>query len=386
MHQLSLIKKIILGFFDKSARLFFLKKRKISEPLSFENTKKILFIEIWGLGDLVMLSPALMNVRNEFTAAKITLLAKPHASPIFQHDGLVNTFYSFDFPWTKHKGKYFLWKWNWISLFKVIKHLRQEKFDLVFDARGDFRNNLLSFLIGAKRRVGYAWTGGGYFLTDVASLRYKDSHRVEAWLGLLEHMNIKTKHIEPALTITEGEKEWAALFLKSKGVKNGEFLIGMHPGAGVKTRCWPLERFGNIAEKLSNKYKTKIVVFISPDGYAEDFPVRPEYIKVKVPLRQLMALIGRMNILICNDAGPMHIACALRVPLLAIFGPQKPEWFGPRGEKNAIVIHDNVSCRPCFDFCKFEMAHCLTDITETQVYEAATKVMDGLLKVGAGIC
>ena len=336
---------------------------------------KILVIELWGIGDFVLASGALCVLKSNFPNSKITLLAKKHAKDILTNNKSVDEFVTFDFPWTKFKGKYCFWRWDWIGLFRLIRRLRLEKFDLAIDARGDVRNNILSFLIEAKKRVGYNWTGGGFFLTDVVKADKSKLHRVDAWGYLLEYLGLNNIDVKPVISISQEEEKWAEDFLRRRGVNKDKLLVGIHPGAGIKTRCWSLERFVGIAGYLRQK-NIQVIFFVEPEGYGENVVLPKGCPRIKVDLGNYTAIAKNLDFLICNDGGAMHMATAAGTPVVAIFGPMKPEWFGPCGKDNIVIIRKNVPCRPCFDYCKYKEAYCLTDIAEGQVIEQVEKMLD----------
>lgn len=343
---------------------------------SYGEGMKILILELWGIGDLVMMSAILRPLRERFPEGKISLLSNDFGDTLLSASGCINTFIKCNFPWTVFKGKYRAWNWDWPSLIKVIMQLRREKYDLSLDARGDIRNNLLSFLIGAKRRIGYDWTGGGYFLTDVLPHAYEKKHRVEAWIKILDHLHVEAENTRPSLYVSEEEQREADNFLVTKNVGNGDLLIGIHPGAGRKVRCWPLARFAEVAHYLNDKYKARIIVFVEPQGYGNDIPIHGEFIKAGVGLRELKALIKRLSLLICNDSGVMHIAGAVNTKTVAIFGPGDKTRIGPYGENHEIVMDTNVSCRPCFDYCKYPKNFCLESISVNDVVKAISKIIE----------
>lgn len=351
--------------------IFNSKKRK--ELSGFHN---IIIIELWGIGDLVMMSPVLKSLKSGFPQARITLLSKNFGKDLFGGCGYIDRFVEFDFPWTRFRGKYRLWDWDWKSLIRLIKKLRKEKFDLVFDARGDTRNNLLSSLICSKKRIGYGWRGGGYFLTDIGSSGFEFQHRTMAWINLLFHLGIREISDKPFIFIANKAADAATDFLKNFGIKNGELVIGIHPGAGVKTRCWPIDRFARVADYIRENYPSKIFVFIEPDGYGDDIPIKGESFKVKMPLKELVALISKLDLLICNDSGIMHIASAVDTKTIAIFGPGDIIKIGPNGGKCRVVMKQDVPCRPCFDNCKFDKPFCLNSIKVDDVI----KVVDMTIK------
>ena len=336
-------------------------RKKLSSPC------KILIIEPWGIGDLVIMSHILKPLKEAFPQSTITLLCKSYGPDVFKNNPYIDKFISFDFPWTRFTGKYRLWKWDWAGLIRVTKKMREEKFDLILDARGDFRNNLLSFFIGGKKRVGYGWTGGGYFLTDVVSFDYKDKHRVEDWANLLTYLSIDTGMLKSSIAVSGEEKSWTESFLRGKGIGQKDLLIGLHPGARIETRRWPIVRFAQVAGYLKDKYDSKILVFVEPDGYGEEMPGSGKFVKVKVPLRELMALIDRLDLFICNDGGPAHIAAALDTSTIVIFGPTNPVWFAPWEKNHSLIINNDIKCRPCFDYCRHKEPFCVTGISTDEV-------------------
>jgi len=370
--------KVIVAVLDLFVGTLFVIPLVIERALREKGTsplRSILIIELWGIGDLVMMSTVLKPLREHYPQARISLLAKDTARELFAHNSYVDDFIIFDFPWTRFRKKYAFWKWDWSGLLGTINKLRQKKFDLVIDARGDIRNNLLSFLISGKRRIGYSYTGGGYFLTDALLPEGKNRHRVDTWLGLLSHLGIGTDKYSPSLYITQGEEKTARNFLIKQGIKNGELLVGIHPGAKIKSRCWPLANFAAVAEQIRNTLGAKIVVFIEPDGYGEEIPIGGEFIKAKIPLREMVCLVKLIDLLVCNDSGAMHIAAAVDTKTLSIFGPGDYKRIGPYGTGHTIIADNEVDCRPCFDSCKHNKALCLNKISVDMVVNAANSIL-----------
>lgn len=351
------------------------KKRKIL------NIRNILIMESWGIGDLLVMSPILKPLKENYPGSRITVLSKEIGKVLFSHNPYIDDFIIFDFPWTRFRKKYRIWNWDWPGLLGVISRLRKKRFDLVLDARGDMRNNLLSFLSGGKKRVGYDWTGAGFFLTDNLRHEHENSHKIDTWLNLLEHLGIRTNEYAPHLYISKDEEKFAEEFLKTNGIGNRDLLVGIHPGARIKTRCWPLNRFAKVAEYVRDICKCRVVVFLEPEGYGEKIPINGENFKARLTLRQLIALIKRLDLLICNDGGAMNIATAVGTAVAAIFGPTNPAWFRPRGENDAIIIENDMSCRPCFDYCKFNEVLCLDKITVSRVEEIVHEILKKLNKM-----
>lgn len=359
-----------------SPRLLYKNKRKSNANGKIEN---ILVLELWGLGDLVMATPCLKILKDSFPDAEITLLAQAHANTLFEDMDTVDKIIPFKMPWTKFSGKYNFFKWNWPALFALIKSIRKTDYDLIIDARGDIRNNLLTFMLGGKRRVGFDWTGGGYLLDDVVKCDYRNIHRVDAWMELMDHLKLNTKQRVPTLDVTEDASYKAKEFIRQNKIDASGPLIGIHPGARIKTRCWPLEKFAKVADFVRNKYKANLLVFVEPEGYGSQIAIDGDFTKVQVSLKEMIAIIRQLDIFICNDGGAMHIASALGVPVIAVFGPTEPTWFGPIDSNCDIVIDTSVTCRPCFDYCIYTKPLCIEKITVEQVCSVIESKMPGII-------
>ena len=331
--------------------------------------ERILVLELWGLGDLVMMTAVLKPLRDLFPRARICLLAKPISRELLLPHPYIDEIFPFDFPWTRFSGKYLLWRWDWRSLVGCVVALRKRRFDLCVDARGDLRNNLFAFLIGAGRRIGYGDTGGGYLLTDRLP-NNRGIHRVAAWQQITRHLGAPSPGAL-LLWVTDAERLTARQFMAAH-VPTG-FAVGIHPGARIKSRCWPVERFAQVLRHLQRKGDMTVLAFVEPDGYGAELAERPNTVKVQQPLRAVVALVAQLQLLICNDSGMMHVAAAFGVPTIAIFGPGDEVRIGPVNPC-AHIVKTRIECSPCDDACVWKSAICLERVSASQV----TAVVDRL--------
>ncbi len=321
-----------------------------------------------------MLSPFLRSLRNQYPNASVTLLTSPKTVPLLENTGLVDKLVVVRVPWAQHYSrwrKYSPFTPLWIELLRTIRMLRLERFDLAFSARADLRENFIMWLAEVNRRVGYGFGGGAFFLTDVAIPDLENPHFSRRWLRLLETVGKRPTVREPLLHVTSEERSSAERCLAQGGIPNDEFVVGIHPGARSAIRQWGEENFQILAKRLHAEFSLKIVWFRDPGQELQD----GEDLQVSLPLRQFMGVLAQCQLLICNDSGPMHIATALGVPVVAIFGPTQPAWFGPLGTNNRIVIQPNFWCRPCFDYCIFDQPYCLRTISVDSVFQAAVEAI-----------
>jgi heptosyltransferase-2 len=233
--------------------------------------------------------------------------------------------------------------------------------------------------------VGYAFGGGGFFLTDAVIPDLARPHLSDRWLRLLEHLGKPILQGPPRLRLTQEEERLADRFLAERGIDNTELLIGIHPGARSAIRQWGEENFLTLAQRLQAKFQIKILWFHDPSQASPALNGshpgldRSRLLPLSLPLREFMAVLNRCRLFICNDSGPMHIATALQVPVVAIFGPTEPTWFGPLGDDNRVVIHPGFWCRPCLDYCRFDHPYCLRTISVESVFESSVEALNALV-------
>jgi ADP-heptose:LPS heptosyltransferase len=340
-------KRLALATVDLVARPF--SRLLLPSPKgSDDGIWKILVVELWNIGDVVIATTALQALRARYPDAWIAFLGKPHAEEILRESGLVDEVITYDFPWTSETDKYQRSRYNRRELKELFRRLREEKYDLTVDCRMDFRSNLVTFMTRARRRVGYAFGGGTFLLTDAIPARPKSEHKVRDWLTLMEALGSRTgstrftrgedgKPLTPKLTLSADERQMAAGKLESMGIAPRDLIVAVHAGASHPDKCWPRENFARVADALADSYGAKIVVLVDPEGYGANLPLRNPACYVTSNLRELMALIGSCDLLICNDSAPMHIADALGVPVVAVFTTGNPRWFGPSGKLQRVV-------------------------------------------------
>ena len=343
--------------------------RLFPRPSPPQRFRKILIMELWGIGDVVMMSSALKPLHSAFPNAEIAVLCQVHAREILKENKEVSRFFIFTFPWTRFHGKYLFWRWDWIRLLRMIMALRSEEFDLILDGRGDVRNNLLSFLIAGKRRVGLNQGNGVLLLTDAVPYSSICKHRVEQWRNLLSCIGVPCEDIHPSMNISNQERSKALKFLSDKFHALPKILVGVHPGAAQKVRCWPMSCFQELASRLMGQGDIDVLVFVEPEGYGHEIADELRLPNFQGCVRDLAALIAQLDVLVCNDTGVMHIATAVGTPVVAVFGPGDPEYIGPYGE--GIVVMNECTHRPCFDNCQRESVDCLEKVTVEDVWNAA---------------
>jgi len=343
--------------------------------------RKILVVEYWQLGDAIILLPFLQNLRRHYPQSEIVWLGNARVLPLLNGQGGIDKAIPVRVPWAQHFSrwrKYNPFSLLWLELARTLVLLRKERFDLALSGRMDIRDNLLLWLIGARRRVGFGVGGGGFLLTDVATPDLKHPHRSFSWLRLLEHIGGPVLETRARLKLNKEQEETAERFALSHGISSDEIVVGFHSGARIASRGWGTANFIAALEQLQLDFPIRALWFDEPGASN----VRPgpgdPTVRVSLPLDSFVAVLSRCDLLVCNDSGPMHMAEALGVPVVAVIGPTQPDWFGPTAKDSKVVYRPEFWCRPCFDYCIFDQPYCLRTISVESVFEASARVIQAI--------
>jgi heptosyltransferase-2 len=239
------------------------------------------------------------------------------------------------------------------------------------------------WLAGIPKRVGYATDGRGWLLSHKLKSRRKERglHQVDYYIHLLHSLGARRVDRTPSLQLDPRTVERASLFLRDLGLDKDERIVGLHPGAAYgEAKRWFPERFASVLERLQDSGRR----FLLFGGPGEELLAREINRKVchpainlagKTTVVEVLGLISQCDLFLSNDSGLMHVAAALGIPQVALFGSTDPQKTAPLNEW-AVVIHPKeVSCTPCFKPECQEDLKCMQAITVDQVVTAA----EGLL-------
>ncbi len=309
---------------------------------------KLLIVELWGLGDLVIATAFLRAAAERFD---VTLLAKPFAldlRPRLWPEVKVVTFLA---PWTTFTNKYHLWRWPWLEMVRLRRRLAAEHFDYGLSARWDPRDHLLLKLFGARNRLGFPRVGSQLFLTQPVARAKPEEHRCESWRVIGRALDVslppREKILQPA-------------------PRGGRTML-IHSGAGQPVRVWPLEQYRQLAARLREK-AFSVQVACDPDQRAWWLQTGEAEVATPTTVTELVALIDRAGAFVGNDSGPGHLAAFCGVPTFTLFGPQLPEWFLPLHPAAEWIEGKACPYKPCSDYCRFATPRCLWNVNEEEVW------------------
>ena len=339
--------------------------------------EKILAIRLSSLGDIISVLPAVACLKKRYPAAAIDWLVSSNFVNLLENNPDINEVIG----WNRElwRKKQFLAGAR--EMTGLIHRLREREYDVVYDFQNQFRSGLFGYAARIPRRIGFADSPehNSMFYTEKVAVNSKTTlHFLERNLLLADFSlgGEKEFNIRP----DDSDKSHVDELLKSTPAQLDGPLITICPSARWETKLWPPSHFARLAARLVDKVNARIVFVGTQSDHTiiekivafKDFP----YMSAagKTSLRQLADLIGRSRLMITNDSGPMHIAAAMGVPTVSIFGPTDPGLTGPYGPNHS-VVSSKVECVGCGKRQCPSKLECLHSITADQVLAEARKLL-----------
>jgi heptosyltransferase-1 len=350
--------------------------------IDIDPPRSILLVKLSAIGDVVHTLPLLEVLRKNFPEARIDWLVEEEASPLIEgHQDIDHVIVSFRKSWQKR----FLSSGDRSAVLSEIKRffrvLRSHEYDLVIDLHGLFKSGLLTGLSRGRRKIGF--TGGKegslLFLTDRPYPFDYNRHALDRYLQAAEYLGCKINSWKGDIPLHAEDKAKIDRLLAERFSPDNA-LIAINPMARWTTKLWDEERFSKLAERLREELSCKVLFTGSPsDRTLIETIVRrldppPVNLAGRTTLRELAYLYSRCRLVIATDTGPMHIAAAMGIPVVALFGPTAPWRTGPYG-KGHTVIRKKLECGPCFRK-KCSDPTCMKSITVEDVFDTVKKLMD----------
>ncbi len=367
----------------------------------------LVVVPTW-VGDFVMATPTLRAIRERFADAHITFLIEPNLRELIRGGHWMNDVVE----WPQKKVRSPLHK----AYRDFAWDLRRRRFDWAVLLPNSFRSALLAYWAGARRRIGYDRDGRGLLLTDripiknrrgsstvnfghreapalpVKPSRYVPMPIVEYYADLAEAIGCPRPDHRLELYTTPDCDESVEARLQTLGLVDRHPLVVISPGAKFgASKCWETDRFAAVADRLVETENAAVIVTCGPGeepiaraiGNAMTEPV-VVLDQQRLSLGELKSLIGRCDLLLCNDAGPRHFAKAFDVAVVTVFGPTHPEWTGTDYADERIVRVD-VDCGPCQQkTCPLGHLECMTRVTVDMVTEASATLIKQRLTPSVG--
>lgn len=352
-----------------------------SENLSPNN---IFVLQLDEIGDVLLSTPALRQLRRLYPRAKITVAVRRPGYEILSGNPDIDQLLMIDLPrfrtgvaGMKKDGR------NIKIAAAPLKARLGTSFDLGIDLRADLRTIYLLKKIGIPHRLSQAIRGGGFWLSHVAPYLGLQ-HEVERKLSIISFLRPSISlptDLKLKIWLGSADQQRAEEILKKNGVSFGEKYIVIHPFAGWKPKEWPADRFTQMAQYLAESRRCKVLIIGSSAEKAEAQKIaqatrHPAVINLagQMDLKATGAVIAGAKLFLGNDSGPLHLACATQTPAIALFGQNTPRRYGPWQNRN-ITLYHSVECSPCAQTKCQRQPRCLELITTEEVKGAIKKLL-----------
>lgn len=337
---------------------------------------RILLTRTDRLGDVVLSTPAIKATREKYPKAHIAFMVRPYAREIIEGNPDLNEVIVYD-KYGKHR-----------SLFSTVMFalsLRKKKFDLAIMLHPTNRVHLIAFLAGIPKRVGFDRKLAFLLTNRMPHTKEKgEKHELEYTLDLLRLADISAKGRELSVTVCKKDVVTAGKMLEEYHVGFGVPLMAVNPGASCASKRWTPENFAILCDNLAKKFRARILI-VSDRSNAEfanavagKMRHEPVNLAGKTTVGELAALLSKCALFISNDSGPVHIASALKVPVISIFGRNdpglSPRRWAPTYEKS-VVFHKDPGCDPCLAHTCKKGFKCLHAVTPEEVLSAASSLL-----------
>ncbi|MEX5213200.1 MAG: lipopolysaccharide heptosyltransferase II [Nitrospiraceae bacterium] len=335
------------------------------------------------IGDAVMCEPAIRALHRMYPEACITVLGRSSIVELLEGHPDVATAMVYDHR-ARHQG--LGGKWT------LVQELRVRRFDLAVLFQNAFEAAFITALAGIPRRYGYATDGRSWLLTTAVPKVPHVPHQVSYYLDLLRQLGCETEPSPPRLYLKSEEEAAVVARMAGFGVQPEETLVGLNPGSTYGTaKRWLPDRFAESATRVAAICRERTgrpahVVIVGASGEEElgeaiarriDAPT--VVLSGRTSIRELMAITKRCRVYLTNDTGPMHVAAAFGVPVVAVFGPTDWRTTAPYGEGQA-VVRTPVDCAPCLlRECPIDH-RCMTGVTVEQVVGLARLAISSSLQ------
>jgi len=327
------------------------------------------------IGDLVMATPILSDLRKVYPRARITAMCRQPICELLKDDPEIDELFCF----SKASGF-----GRRSEKRNIVEKLRKGKFDLGVLLTHSFSSAWLFWLGHVRMRLGYESNCRKPLLTHSLSFpsQIQNQHLVITYKILLGILGIPVSDTAPRLYLSPKEIQEARTLLRQRGVPDDAPVVGINPGAAYgSAKCWLPERFREVTERLLRDRDLYVIYFgdvassLLCKNICADLKDRVINVAGTTNLRELASLISLCDVLLTNDSGPMHIADAVGTTLVALFGSTSEIVTGPYNQQRG-VIHKHVECSPCYKrVCPIDF-RCMKRIQADEVYLAVRKALD----------
>ena len=332
--------------------------------------KNVLIIKLRYIGDVLLATPTVRAIKTARPDVRVTMMVNRGTEDVLSGNLDLEEVVVLD-------------KGSLGAQSRLIAGLRSRRFDTVIDLTDGDRSAFLTWISGASVRIGFndehRWRGKYY--TQVVQSMPGVQHRIDRDLEALKPMSIQADSRELQLRVTPEEVNSADQLLDQLAVQRSQSVVILQPGARYWFKAWPPERFAELADQLTSQYGCQVLIGGSQQDIDLAQQIRPMaksnpiIMAGHTTIKQFAAIAKKSALFVGSDSGAMHIATAVKTPVVALFGPSNPQEWGPRGGA-CEVIYKELDCRACFHpTCQRGEQNCMKLIAIDEVMAAAARLL-----------
>lgn len=330
-----------------------------------DKPQKILLIQLKRAGDVLVTTPVVPALQQIFPQAQIDWLVDRPFAPLLENNPHLHRVFPYDRqkPW------------------KTVRALRAERYDWIIDFQSSPRSILAGLFAGAKVRAGYRVTFWGHFLNHAMKRPGQGLLATEGKMNLIRTLAPELGAAgDRNVSLTAAERSWAAKTMKQP--EGERTAVGLIPTHRRSSRRWEKSSFVELGKLLSSR-GMPVWLFWGPgeEGYVADIQrqIPKSHMIPNASLREMASLLERCRLVVTNDNGPMHLAVAVGVPTVTVYGPTDPQSWNPGGPKHRVVQATHVPCLGCnLNVCPFGH-ECMTEVTPQHMMKQVDDLLEKVL-------
>lgn len=336
---------------------------------------RVLVFHTAFIGDIILSLPMVQQLKAAAAGAEITFVAIPAVASVLKNHPSISRIVEYD-----KRGR----ERGFASMLRLARALREGRFDAALVPHRSLRSAAIVRRAGIPRRVGFDTSSGRMLLTDRVPYG-NDSHEIDRNLALLRPLGIEPSFALPSLYPDDADRMAVEALLRENAYVNPSGMVAVAPGSVWNTKRWPQNHFAELTQRLVEGGWGVVLVGGAADselcGWIQARVRSPKVLTAagRLSLLQSAELIRRCRAVVSNDSAPMHIAVAMRTPVVALFGATVPAFgFAPRGEYDVVIERNGLPCRPCSihggNSCPIKTFECMVSIEPAKVAAVVERI------------
>jgi ADP-heptose:LPS heptosyltransferase len=342
----------------------------------------IILLRTHSIGDVLLTTPVLRALKQAWPRTRLTMLVGNKSRPILEGNPHLDALFSFPESWWFQR--------HWRNIAQLIYFWRRVPKDVLLLFHASSLVHLWGWLLGAPVLVGFDDKGSGFSLSHRVPLDFREQRYLgEVNLDLVRALGVPAVGSAPEIFLSSAELATGAGLLQA--ATGQRWLVGVAPGGGqnpleqISVKQWPASHYAQLLQELATTFPVTILLLGDQHDTQIDWLARTLQsqggevlnLKGRTSLRELAAVIGHLDLLICNDSAPMHLAVALKTPVVALFGPTAATALFPAGSYR-VALQSPALCSPCYPFGRFPGCPdpvCMAALSVATVYQAVTELL-----------